>query len=99
MDRPAFWRIEHRPANFSVNSTLMKGCIMSEQVKCLRCGGTNLIPGVFQSTGKVYFRPKEAKLITFHSSGVAVDAKSCLDCGHLELLVDTDKAKALTKNS
>lgn len=77
----------------------MKGCIMSEERKCLRCGGTNLQAGEFQSTGKIYSRPKHAKLVTVLTTGVPVDTVICLDCGHVELVVDADKAKSITKVS
>ena len=78
---------------------MMKGCIMSEERKCLRCGGTNLQAGEFQSTGKIYSRPKHAKLVTVLTTGVPVDTVICLDCGHVELVVDADKAKSITKVS
>jgi len=72
---------------------------MSEVKNCLRCGSTNLKPGSFQSTGKVYFRPKGAKLLTIHTSGVPVGAIGCLDCGHIELTVDPKTAKELSKKT
>ena len=72
---------------------------MSEERKCLRCGGTNLQAGEFQSTGKIYSRPKHAKLVTVLTTGVPVDTVICLDCGHVELVVDADKAKSITKVS
>ena len=72
---------------------------MSEVKKCLRCGSTNLKPGSFQSTGKVYFRPKGAKLLTIATSGVPVDAIGCFDCGHVELIIDPKKARAMSRKS
>ena len=69
---------------------------MSEEKKCLRCGSTNVEPGVFQSTGKIYYRPQKASVLL---SGVVVDANTCLDCGHVELVVDAAKAKSLTEKS
>jgi predicted nucleic-acid-binding Zn-ribbon protein len=72
---------------------------MSKEMSCLRCGSTNLKRGSFQSTGKVYFRAKDAKILTVHSSGVAVNAIGCYDCGHVELTMDPKKAKALSKES
>jgi hypothetical protein len=70
---------------------------ISEETKCLRCGGTNLKPAHFESTGKIYSRPKNAKLITLLTTGVLVNAILCVDCGHVELVVDTDKVKAISK--
>jgi predicted nucleic-acid-binding Zn-ribbon protein len=76
----------------------MKGCNMNEEKKCLRCGGTNLQPSELQSTGKIYSRPKDAKLVTVLTTGVPVSALICLNCGHLELIVDTERVRAITKN-
>jgi predicted nucleic-acid-binding Zn-ribbon protein len=73
----------------------MKDSVMSEEIKCLRCGSINLEPSHLQSTGKIYSCPKDAKLITFLTSGTPVDSLACLDCGHVELLVDTKKIRSL----
>lgn len=70
---------------------------MSEERHCMRCGGTNLEAGEFQSTGKIYSRPKHARLVTLLTTGVPVDNIICLDCGHVELVVDPERAKSLTK--
>ncbi len=70
---------------------------MNEENKCLRCGGTNLKPSELQSTGKIYSRPKDAKLVTVLTTGVPVSALICLTCGHVELIVDTEKVKSITK--
>ena len=72
---------------------------MSEERTCLRCGSTNLEDGEFQSTGKIYSRPKHAKLLTVLTTGVPVDTVMCYDCGHLELVIDTVKAKSIAKVS
>lgn len=71
---------------------------MNEEKKCLRCGGTNLQPSDLQSTGKIYSRPKDAKLVTVLTTGVPVNALICLDCGHVELVVDTERVRSITKN-
>ena len=76
----------------------MKGCIMNEEKKCLRCGGTNLQPSDLQSTGKIYSRPKDAKLVTVLTTGVPVSALICLNCGHVELVVDAERVRSITKN-
>lgn len=72
---------------------------MNEEMKCLRCGSTNLTPANFESTGKIYSRPKDAKLVSVLTTGVLVNAILCLDCGHIDLVVNADKAKALSKAS
>jgi predicted nucleic-acid-binding Zn-ribbon protein len=76
-----------------------KGKIMSEERTCLRCGSSNLQEGEFQSTGKIYSRPKNAKLVAVLTTGVPVDTVMCYDCGHVELVVDTKKARSIAKVS
>ncbi len=71
---------------------------MNEEKKCLRCGGTNLQPSDLQSTGKIYSRPKDAKLVTVLTTGVPVSALICLNCGHVELVVDAERVRSITKN-
>ena len=70
---------------------------MSDEKKCLRCGSTNLVPSELQSTGKLYARPKHAKLLAVLTTGVLVNGVVCFDCGHVELLVDADKIKSITE--
>ncbi len=77
----------------------MKGDIMSEEKKCLRCGGTNVKPGALQSTGKIDARPNDAKLETVFTTGALVNSNICFDCGHVEMVVEPDKLKSLTKAS
>ena len=72
---------------------------MNEEKKCLRCGGTNLTAGDFQSTGKIYSRPKNAKMSSLLITGVLVSSIICLDCGYLELNVDPNKVKLISKTS
>lgn len=77
----------------------MKDCIMNEEKKCLRCGGTNLEPGSIQSNGKVRFRPKRAKFLTDKTADVWIKANICIDCGHMEIVGDAKKTKLLVKAS
>ncbi len=72
---------------------------MATERKCLRCGGTNLVPSELQSTGKIYARPKRAKLMTIFTTGVLLDGEVCFDCGHVELVADAAKIKAAMKAS
>jgi len=72
---------------------------MSEEIKCLRCGNTNLKAANLESTGKIYSRPKDAKAVTILTTGVLVNAVMCLDCGHVDLVVNADKARAISKAS
>lgn len=77
----------------------MKGCIMSRKNKCLKCGSTNIKPGALQSTGKIYARPNHAKLDTLFTTGALVNANICFDCGHVEMVVEPEKLKLMTKAS
>jgi predicted nucleic-acid-binding Zn-ribbon protein len=72
---------------------------MDQKKNCLRCGSTNIKPGSFQSTGKVYFRAEDAKLSSVLTTGVVVDAIGCFDCGHIELTVDLKKVRKLSRKS
>ena len=69
---------------------------MSEQKNCLRCGGMNLENSCIQSTGKFYLRPNSASLVGLLRTGTAIDALTCFDCGHVELVVDVNKAKSFS---
>jgi predicted nucleic-acid-binding Zn-ribbon protein len=77
----------------------MEGRTMNDEKKCLRCGSSNLSPSEIQSTGRIYSRPKDAKLVTVLTNGVPVSANICLDCGHVELVVNADKARSIAKVS
>lgn len=70
---------------------------MSEQKQCLKCGSTSVADGCIQSTGKVSFRVKDATFITARTSYVPVNANLCVDCGHVELVGNTERAKMLVK--
>jgi len=72
---------------------------MSQENKCLKCGGANVKPGALQSTGKIYARPKDAKLGAVFTTGALVNANICFDCGHVEMVVEPDKLKLMTKAS
>ena len=63
--------------------------------QCVRCGNPNLVPTELQSTGKVYARPMDSRPVTIFTTGVLVNGVTCLDCGHLELIVSTKKTMAL----
>ena len=72
---------------------------IGEEIKCLRCGSTNLKPANFESTGKIYSRPKGTGLAAILTTGLLVNAILCLDCGHVDLVVDASKAKVISKAS
>jgi hypothetical protein len=77
----------------------MKDDIINGETKCLRCGSRNLKPANFESTGKIYSCPKDAKLVSVLTTGLLVNAIICLDCGHVDLVVNADKARAISKSS
>ena len=63
--------------------------------KCSACQSEQLEPGAIQSTGKIYFRPENAKFFSFKTANIEIKANLCLACGHVELTADTQKASAL----
>jgi predicted nucleic-acid-binding Zn-ribbon protein len=63
--------------------------------QCTKCGNPNLVITELQSTGKLYARPMGSKPITIFTTGVPVNGITCLDCGHLELIVSPKKMVSL----
>jgi hypothetical protein len=63
------------------------------QYACPRCGATELVSGMMQSTGAVRFRPSEIKFMTFHTADIMVQAHMCAACGAITLLGDVEKLK------
>jgi predicted nucleic-acid-binding Zn-ribbon protein len=83
-----------------ISNQKKKGRNMNEiEMKCLRCGSQNVKPSCVESTGRIYSRPKEATIMAIFKTGAHIRALTCLDCGHVELFVDTEKAKALVKSA
>ena len=72
---------------------------MNNETKCLRCGSTDLGTGWVQSTGKVSFRPDDAKFLTYRFADIKVGSRMCYDCGNIELVGDVKKARSLVKKS
>ena len=72
---------------------------MENEKKCLRCGGTNVKPSKFESTGRIYSRPEPSNALAYLLTGAHVSALTCLDCGHVELMVDVKKAQSLVKSA
>ena len=71
---------------------------MIENKKCIRCGGTQRASGWAQSTGKMYFRPDNVNFFAPKTADLSVTGIMCLDCGFIELVGDTHKAKSLIKH-
>ena len=63
---------------------------MSDEKKCLKCSSQNIVPCELQSTGKLYARPKHAKLTTIFTTGVLMHADVCFfeivtSCNNVDL--------------
>jgi predicted nucleic-acid-binding Zn-ribbon protein len=69
---------------------------MDNNIKCFSCGGTNIHKGTLHSTGKIHFRPSDAKFLKLKTADIEVYANMCLDCGSINLMGDIEKAKKVT---
>ena len=63
--------------------------------KCPSCGSENLEPGGIQSTGQLYFRPKNAKFLSLKTGNIKIEGNICTECGCIMLIGDKAKAMAL----
>ncbi len=70
---------------------------MTATKSCLRCGSSRLEPGRVQSTGLLYFRPANPRIMTVHTADIPVVANMCLDCGAIEFGGEVKKARTLSK--
>jgi hypothetical protein len=70
---------------------------MTATKTCLRCQGPRLEPGRVQSTGLLYFRPANPRIMTYHTADIPILAYMCLDCGAIEFGGETKKARTLSK--
>lgn len=68
---------------------------MNRLEKCPICGGVNMETGSLSSTGKIHFRPADAKFLKMKTANVEIAANLCMDCGYVALTADTEKVKAL----
>jgi excisionase family DNA binding protein len=62
---------------------------------CPMCHHQELIPGIVQSTGLIYFRPKKTKFWTIKDSNVSTEARMCSRCGVILWFGNTEKLAAL----
>jgi hypothetical protein len=67
---------------------------------CFRCGSTNCTTGKLRNLtpwlrASVTFEPDDASAFAL-TRNVAVAGLACLDCGHLELIIDISRARRLT---
>ncbi len=68
---------------------------MNQPQTCPSCNSSNMEPGSLGSTGKIHFRPEGAKFLKLKTANVDVSASLCMDCGHVTLTGDSEKAKSL----
>jgi predicted nucleic-acid-binding Zn-ribbon protein len=55
---------------------------------CPVCREQAVVEGVLQSTGRLYFKLKEAKFWTLKENAVATSARMCPKCGAISLFGD-----------
>ena len=72
---------------------------MNKPQNCPNCNGTKIEPGSLSSTGKLHFRPEHAKFLKLKTANVDVAANICMDCGHIILMADVGKVKALANET
>lgn len=64
---------------------------------CSQCGSNQVAKGHLQSAGEVAFQPDDTKFFTAQTSSVPLQAVLCIDCGHIALYGETQKAEKITK--
>lgn len=72
---------------------------MTVNKTCLRCGSSILEPGRVQSTGLLYFRPSNPRVMTVRTADIPLQASMCLDCGTVEFGGEVKKARKLSKQT
>ncbi|MGB0715984.1 MAG: hypothetical protein ACPGXK_08900 [Phycisphaerae bacterium] len=63
---------------------------------CPSCKSTELQPGTVQSTGAIYFRPKNTRFMSFSTNDIRLHGNICTKCGYVMLVGDPVKAEKLT---
>lgn len=66
---------------------------------CAACHGTELVEGVFRTTGLNYFQPHKTKFWTLKDSNVETTAFMCSRCGAVYLFGDVKKLHELKTES
>ena len=72
---------------------------MTAKKTCLQCGSSSIEPGRVQSTGRLYFRLTNPRIITVHTADIPVRARMCLGCCAIDLGGEVDKARKLSKQN
>jgi predicted nucleic-acid-binding Zn-ribbon protein len=68
------------------------------KLTCPSCGSQVFEPGHIQSTGLIYQRLKNAKFAILEPSEIQVESKMCMNCGHIMLYGDPEKAARILKS-
>jgi len=69
-----------------------------DEMSCPSCGSKVFEPGHIQSTGLIYQRLSNAKFAILEPSEIQVKSQMCMDCGHIMLFGDTEKATRILKS-
>ena len=72
---------------------------MTVKKTCLSCGSSSLEPGRVQSTGLLYFRPTNARIMTVRTADIPLQANMCLSCGTIDFKGEVNKARKLSKQT
>jgi len=72
---------------------------MTQAIHCPLCGSDKVEPGKLESTGRVRFRPDNAKFLKAETANVDVIGLFCTRCGNITLLGDSEKTVRLTESS
>jgi hypothetical protein len=72
---------------------------MTTNKTCLHCGSSSIERGRVQSTGRLYFRPANPRIMTVRTADIPVRASMCLDCGAIDLGGEVNKARKLSKQT
>jgi predicted nucleic-acid-binding Zn-ribbon protein len=70
---------------------------MAATQRCLWCESERLEDGKLEGTGRIYFKPQNARFFVMTTSEVDLRARVCVDCGYIDLYADTAKLKKLLK--
>lgn len=72
---------------------------MTLNLHCPLCGSDKVEPGKLESTGRVHFRPENARFLKAETANVDVIGLLCTQCGNITLLGDSEKTARLTENA
>jgi len=72
---------------------------MTGRKTCIHCGSSRLESGRVQSTGRLYFRPANPRVMTVRTADIPVRASMCLGCGAIDLGGEVNKARKLSKQT